>query len=110
MKHIVYSENRVLTGDDVAAAVMRYAATLAQRNTADIVDVPTTGQDGFAASVEVLLGPASHIMVEDAEDDELETAAVDFVADLDRRAAAVRGGHVPEPPRPSATSFGSDIG
>ena len=72
MKYIVYGENRVMTGDAIAEAVIAYAAALGQNGTTDIVDVPTSDEHGSAATAELLLGPASQLMIETAPDDELE--------------------------------------
>jgi len=91
MKYIVYGENRVMTGDEIAGAVLAYAAALGQNGSTDIVDVPTADDAGFASTTEVLLGPASQIMVEDCPDDELEIEDEGLVAELQRRAAAVGG-------------------
>jgi hypothetical protein len=91
MKYIVYGENRVMTGDAIAEAVIAYAAALGQNGTTDIVDVPTSDQHGSATTAELLLGPASQLMIETAPDDELEPEDEGLVAELVRRAAAVGG-------------------
>jgi NADPH:quinone reductase-like Zn-dependent oxidoreductase len=86
MKHIRYNGVSILASDDVADAVIEYAAALASSGRADTVPVPTTGPDGSPTTAKILIGPSSEVVVEDAEDDELETEAPDFVARL--RAAA----------------------
>jgi hypothetical protein len=91
MKYIVYGENRVMTGDEIAEAVIAYAAALGQNGTTDIVDVPTSDEHGSATTAELLLGPASQLMIENAPDDELEPEDDALVAELVRRAAAVGG-------------------
>ena len=91
MKYIVYGENRVMTGDAIAEAVIAYAAALGQNGTTDIVDVPTSDEHGSATTAELLLGPASQLMIETAPDDELEPEDEALVAELVRRAAAVGG-------------------
>jgi hypothetical protein len=91
MKYIVYGENRVMTGDAIAEAVIAYAAALGQNGTTDIVDVPTSDEHGSVATAELLLGPASQLMIETAPDDELEPEDEALVAELVRRAAAVGG-------------------
>lgn len=92
MKYVVYGENRVMTGDEIAAAVLAYAAALGENGTTDIVEIPTADEDGQATNAEVLLGPASQIMVETAPDDELEPEDEDLVGELRRRTAEVGGG------------------
>ena len=92
MKYIVYGENRVMTGDAIAEAVIAYAAALGQNGTTDIVDVPTSDEHGSAATAELLLGPASQLMIETAPDDELEPEDEDLVNELIRRTDEVGGG------------------
>jgi GAF domain-containing protein len=58
---------------------------LAQNSTTDIVDVPTSDDNGAAASVGLLLGPAIAVMSEPAPDDELEPDDTAFVAEINRR-------------------------
>lgn len=89
---MVYGENRVLTGDAIAEAVLAYAAALGENGTTDIVEIPTADAEGYATTAEVLLGPASQIMVEAAPDDELEPEDEDLVNELARRTTAVGGG------------------
>jgi hypothetical protein len=92
MKYVVYGENRVMTGDAIADAVLAYAAALGQNGTTDIVDIPTADEHGQRVDAELLLGPASQVMVEPAPDDELEPEDDDLVAELQRRTSAVGGG------------------
>lgn len=91
MKYIVYGENKIMTGDRIAHAVLAYAAALGENGTTDIVDVPTADEYGQAVTAELLLGPASQVMVEVAPDDELEPEDDGLVAELVRRTAAVGG-------------------
>jgi len=92
MKYIVYGENRIMTGDAIAAAALAYAAALGENGTTDIVEVPTADEDGTGVKAEILLGPASQIMVETAPDDELEPEDEELVNELRRRTAEVGGG------------------
>ncbi len=92
MKYVVYGENRVMTGDAIADAVLAYAAALGENGTTDIVEVPTADDDGVGVLTEMLLGPASQVMVEVAPDDELEPEDEDLVNELVRRTEAVGGG------------------
>lgn len=92
MKYVIYGENRVMTGDEIADAALAYAAALGENGTTDIVEIPTFDEDGAVARAEMLLGPASQIMVESAPDDELEPEDAQLVAELQRRTAAVGGG------------------
>jgi cytosine/adenosine deaminase-related metal-dependent hydrolase len=92
MKYVVYGENKVMTGDAIAEAVLAYAAALGENGTTDIVEIPTADEDGVGVVAELLLGPASQVMVEPAPDDELEPEDEDLVNELVRRTAAVGGG------------------
>ena len=85
MKYLVYGNDRIMTGDAIADAVMAYSAVLAQHSTTDIVHVPTTDSYGTATTVGLILGPAIAVMTESAPDDELETEDAAFVAELSRR-------------------------
>ncbi|WP_146238535.1 hypothetical protein [Curtobacterium sp. MCPF17_003] len=85
MKYIVYGLSSVITSDDVAHALIHYAAVLAQASASDVVEVPTADLNGASTRTSVLLGPGVPILVEDAPDDELEQPQPDFVADMTAR-------------------------
>ena len=91
MKHIHYDGATILTGDDVADAVIEYAAALSGGDRADTVAVPSVAPDGTLTTTKILIGPASELVVEDADDDVLETEDAEFVQQL--RAAARTFGH-----------------
>ncbi|ROP63451.1 hypothetical protein [Curtobacterium sp. ZW137] len=91
MKHIKYDGSIILTSDDVADAVIEYAAALAGGDRADTVAVPAVAHDGTMTTTKILIGPASEVVIEDAEEDELEVENGEFVERL--RAAARTFGH-----------------
>ena len=91
MKHIQYDSSTILTSDDVADAVIEYAAALASGDRADTIAIPSVAHDGTMTTTKVLIGPSSELVVEDAEEDELEVEDREFVARL--RAAAATFGH-----------------
>ena len=91
MKYIQYDRSTFLTSDDVADAVIEYAAALAGGSRADAIAIPTVAEDGTMTTTKMLIGPSSEIVVEDAEEDELEVENAEFVARL--RAAAKTFGH-----------------
>lgn len=68
MKRILYASGSVLTGDDMAHVVALYATALAQSGKADTVSVPVI-KEGLVNSVEIVIGPASQLIVEDAGDE-----------------------------------------
>lgn len=86
MKYIQYDRSTILTSDDVAEAVIEYAAALAGGSRADAIAIPTVAADGTMTTTKILVGPSSEILVADADDDELEVENGEFVARL--RAAA----------------------
>lgn len=91
MKHIKYDSSIILTSDDVADAVIEYAAALSGGDRADTVAVPAIAADGTMTTTKILIGPSSELVVEDADEDELELENEEFVARL--RAAAKTFGH-----------------
>jgi hypothetical protein len=82
MKHIHYGTSVILTSDDVADALIEYAAALAGGGRADTIAVPCVGPDGIMTTTKILIGPSSELIVEDAPEDELETENGAFVARL----------------------------
>jgi hypothetical protein len=91
MKTIRYDNTAILTSDDVADAVIEYAAALSGGQRADTVAVPAVAEDGTMTTTKILIGPTSEVVVEDADEDELELENDEFVARL--RAAARTFGH-----------------
>ncbi|OIH95021.1 MULTISPECIES: hypothetical protein [unclassified Curtobacterium] len=90
MKYLNYAGTvRVLTGDAIAEAVIRYAAALHQSRLSDVVSVPTVDDYGSAATVEVLLAPAVAVAVEPAPDDDLEPDGDAFLREITSRTEAV---------------------
>ncbi|TPG05607.1 hypothetical protein [Curtobacterium flaccumfaciens] len=82
MKHIVYGLSSVIAADDVAHALVHYAAVLAQARASDVVEVPTVDLNGLPTVTSMLLGPGIPLLIESAPDDELETARPEFVEHL----------------------------
>jgi hypothetical protein len=88
MKYIHYNGQATIAADDVADAVIEYAAVLGSNGKTDTVDVPTFDEDGRAAIETLLIGPASQITVSPAPEDELENDHEGFVQHLHNLAAA----------------------
>jgi hypothetical protein len=63
VKRIHYVEDHVVTGDDIAEAVVEYARALALRGRSDSVDMPGVDVDGEVRRFRLLLGPASQMLV-----------------------------------------------
>lgn len=66
MKHITYAEKSVVTGDDVADALVEYAKAVAQHHTADFVTISGIGSNGDEIEATFLLGPGTNMMIETA--------------------------------------------
>lgn len=92
MKNLNYGSATILISDAAASALLRYAAILAQTGGGDVVDVPTTDDDGLFAYASVVLGPGIPLMATNAADDLLEDEAGDFVADVTGRGATALAG------------------
>jgi hypothetical protein len=88
MKYIHYNGQATLAADDVADAVIQYAAVLGSNGKTDTIDVPTFDDDGQSAIETLLIGPASQITVSPAPEDELENDHDSFVRHLHELAAA----------------------
>lgn len=90
MKSIHYDGSVILTGDAIADAVAEYAAALGANGRTGLVRVPTFDDAGQVDEVELLLGPASELVIQTATEDELEPEDPAFVAKL-REAARTMG-------------------
>jgi len=92
MRNIAYGSTAILVSDDVADALIHYAAILAMTHTSDLVVVPTVDDAGLAAEATVLLSSGVPLASVHAPEDALAQAAPGFVADLtDRVQAALAG-------------------
>ncbi|MBP1240476.1 hypothetical protein ABID92_002564 [Frigoribacterium sp. PvP120] len=91
MKRLHYVEGHVVTGDDIAEAVVAYARALALRGRSDSVDLPGIDVDGEERRFQLLLGPSSQMLVshEPWHGDELTDA--ELVADVGRRGLLISG-------------------
>lgn len=94
MKYIHYDNSAIMTGSDIADAVVEYAAVLGANGRTDTVHVPTFDENGMVMYSTMLIGPASQIVVDDAPDDELEPEDPQFVERL-RSASRELSGSVP---------------
>lgn len=91
MDRIHYAGDSVLTGSEIARALLEYAEALAKVGTSATVDIPTRQPDGSLGRSSVLVGPASQLIA-DAEDSEYDEVVDDeLVAYFRQEAAKVRG-------------------
>lgn len=85
MKRILYASGSVLTGDAVARAVVQYATSLAKAGSADTITVPVV-KGHRSETVEMLIGPSSQLILEDAgEDPGAVFADLSFQEEIDHR-------------------------
>lgn len=89
MKRIHYASGSLLTGDDIADVLVRFAAALAHRNDAAEVHAPAIIEGGETGEVLMLLGPASQILAEDEEFAGRELRDERFVTEFEGRIAAL---------------------
>ncbi|RZS64316.1 hypothetical protein EV187_2696 [Agromyces ramosus] len=64
---IVYAGEEMTTGDEIAQALLKYSAALAERGSASTVEIPTLSDDGTRSTATVLVGPASQIVARPVE-------------------------------------------
>ena len=68
MQRIHYAGDELVTGSEIAEALMEYAAVLAQQRTAASIDIPVVHADGSIGTASLLLGPASQLVSEPVEE------------------------------------------
>ena len=92
MKTLIYDSASILVGDDVAQAVLHYAAILASTRESDVVDIPTCDEAGCAAVASVVLGPGVPVMALGAPEDAMEQEDTPFVDEITCRVGEVMAG------------------
>ncbi len=75
----------ILVGDEVARAVVRYAAALASKGRSDSLTIPTVDDYGQASTTAMILGSGIVVMSEWAEDDVLEPDGDALLVELEAR-------------------------
>ena len=90
MDRIHYAGDSILTGTEIARALLDYAQALAQAGTAATVDIPTINPDGSPGRSEVLVGPASQLISDSEESPYTDPVDEDLVARLDAEATRLR--------------------
>jgi hypothetical protein len=72
MRKIIYAGGAFYTGDALAKALLQYAAALALNHSAAVVDLPVRTLHGGRGTQSLVLGPASQVMSETTEFDDLD--------------------------------------
>jgi hypothetical protein len=91
MQRIHYAGGDLLTGTDIADAVVDYAAALAGRRTAASIDIPVRTATGGVARAHLLIGPASQLVTEPVESEFDELTDDELVRRLRASATALSG-------------------
>ncbi|SKA89749.1 hypothetical protein SAMN06295879_1221 [Agreia bicolorata] len=102
MKRILYSGGTVVTGDQVADAILEYASELARQESSDTLQVPSINDAGVLVHTQLLLGPASQFIVEEVETSTEDPVDLELVEKIREKT-----GHL-QAPRPVASSSTSD--
>lgn len=63
MRSIHYADGVIVTGDDIADAVIVYAEALARSSRADTIDIPVRMPSGEVGRSQILVGPASQLVI-----------------------------------------------
>jgi hypothetical protein len=87
MKRIAYAGIVVITGDRIADAIISYAAALARQGGADAVSIPAVDEEGNETSAQILIGPASQLVVEPVDTGTAELTDESLVSWLDAQTA-----------------------
>src|ERR1700709_379786 len=87
MKNIHYAGDVLLTGDEIADALVNYAEALAKRDTSSSVTIPVRFPDSSIKQVTVLIGPASQIIAVPDDTNDPEVVDEELVATFVRQTA-----------------------
>lgn len=94
MKRVFYASGSLVTSDRTAEALVNLAAALAVRESSESVDIPIRLDDGTTGRAQLLIGPASQLVVVPEEGEDGEPKEDDeLLADLSRRTRALSSPH-----------------
>jgi hypothetical protein len=82
MERIHYAGDSVLTGTELAHALLDYAEALALKGSSATVEIPSRLEDGTIGTAHFLIGPASQLVSETVVTDDEEIEAADIVANF----------------------------
>lgn len=94
MQLLHYANGALLTGTDIAHALVDYAESLARHGSSASVDIPIREADGSLGRANFLIGPASQIVGETTSSDYDEVVDTELVASMRARTARLEGGEV----------------
>lgn len=67
MKRVAYGGESFFTSDEAAGALLAFAAAAAMSNVAEVVPIPSIGDDGEVIMVELVIGPSSELITSPVE-------------------------------------------
>ncbi len=89
MKTIHYAGDAILLNDELADAVVEYAAALARVGSSAELTVPVVIDDGSVSSASMLLGPASQLIATPAPGAKEAAADAELLAEIIRQTALI---------------------
>jgi hypothetical protein len=97
MHKIHYAGDSIVTGSEIARALLDYAQALSQVTASATVEVPTMEEDGEQGRVELLIGPASQLIAHEVRTDEADLVDDELVDRMTTEATRLRqfGWHTP---------------
>jgi hypothetical protein len=93
MDQIQYAGNTLVTGSNIAHAVLAYAQALASNGDSATVSIPVLHDDGSVVIAEILIGPASQLIAEPYESSAPEFEDPDVVSQLNGETAKLHTPH-----------------
>lgn len=81
MREVSYAGGTFVTSDEIADALLDYAAALANADRATAISVPALGPDG-PIEVRILVGPASQIVTATIDRGEVELDGTAFLGEV----------------------------
>jgi hypothetical protein len=92
MQIIHYSSESYLTGDDIAFAVVEYAKALALAESSATIGIPFQREDTSIGHLELLIGPASQIVLESSSTPGPELRDDELVASITQETRRAQAG------------------
>ena len=113
MERISYAGEHLLTGSEIAQALVAYAQALADVGQAAAVEIPTVDKHGRPGVAQVLVGPASQLVATEVDMEVPDPQDAGLVEELRARTARLLGHHpavADEPDGEPDDTFYTDYG
>ena len=94
MRTISYLNLQLVTDETLAELVIRYARALALSEIADTVTIPVLAGSGEVESFELLIGPASQMIIGPAIDSDVELDAAAAIESLRQKLERIAPGEI----------------